>query len=178
MLLKSNIAVVVAMTLIAMPAAAQSQTDTRTKTTSTTQTTQNPDGSTTTTTTTRSRSSSGSANIDADALATSIGGLFGARPPGITAEDAAGSWQVLERWNNAERVCGVELKPEKKWGMRQARTNGCFGSMFGVTMWDVQDGAVALIKAGGVVVTKIRGDGTRLAGRAADGSPIVFYRGN
>ena len=46
----------------------------------------------------------------------------------------------------------------------------------GVAMWDVQDGAVALIRPGGATQAKLRGDGTRLAGRAPDGSPIVLYR--
>ncbi len=99
---------------------------------------------------------------------------WSARP---VAEDYSGVWKHIETTNTGHRrECTLRLTTNPSFGALGASTSGCFGDLMFVSTWRLEDGRVALYKAGGANVAVLRGGPSRLSGRTEAGEEIVLYR--
>ena len=144
---------------------ASAQTITHTTTT----TTRNPDGSET------SRTESTTTRGMGGWMMRGFGGGYHRQRP-LTAQDVAGGWKAVERWNNADHACAITLQTNVMFGKTVASSQGCFGSLFAVSLWEVQGDGVMLYKPGGAFAARLDWDGRQLAGSAADGQRVMLYR--
>ncbi|HZW16636.1 MAG TPA: AprI/Inh family metalloprotease inhibitor, partial [Brevundimonas sp.] len=99
---------------------------------------------------------------------------WSARP---VAEDYSGAWKHIETTNTGHRrECTLRLTTNESFGALGASTSGCFGDLMFVSTWRLEDGRVALYKAGGATVAILRGGPSRLSGRTEAGTEVTLYR--
>lgn len=91
-------------------------------------------------------------------------------------DEASGVWKSIETSNGQRRECRLTLNTNSAFGGYGASAFNCFGPLFGVISWRIEDGRVSLYKAGGGHVATLNGHGGRLTGRSASGEEIVLYR--
>ncbi|HYC68019.1 AprI/Inh family metalloprotease inhibitor [Brevundimonas sp.] len=95
----------------------------------------------------------------------------------LSAEDYSGAWKHIETTNTGHRrECTLRLTTNPSFGALGASASGCFGDLMFVSTWRLEDGRVALYKAGGATVAILRGGPSRLSGRTEEGAEVVLYR--
>ena len=98
-------------------------------------------------------------------------------PGRLSRESAAGEWKTMEVSSmGTRRECTVRLTTNDSFGRLSASTSGCFEALMFVSGWRLEDGKVALYKAGGGLVAELRGNSQRLSGRTPSGVEVVLYR--